>query len=194
MKKWLSMTLLIAVIFISLALSSLPLFSNIKYSISEGFTEGFISPSETKDVQRLLDTYNKNVEMYCSQAVTGNGSAVGGLKDASWTRDNAPTAKMIFQEQGITFTNMVQQVMSKIDPVDPATQTILNTVTGQMYTETQALLNGIVSLKITDDEVFMSIVNKNLTAPIIITKGSAVSSAQQINNYLNGAPVAPPSE
>lgn len=188
MKKWISMLLLLAVIFISLALSTLPIFSNIPCSVSEGFVEGFISPKNITSVQTLLDTYNTNIENHSKSAVTGEGTTTGGLKNIKWSQANLPTAKEIFSQPGITYTNMVQQVMEKITPIDPASKIILSNTSGQLYSETQTLLNDIVALKIKDDDVFMSIINKNVATPIIISKGTSVSSAQQIHNYLNGAP------
>lgn len=180
MKKSFSIVLLLLVVFISLALSTLPVFSNINETISEGFA----SPKEIKAIQVLIDKFNTNIENACKKAVTGPGS---NLKTIAWSTDNSPTAKEIFAQSGITYTNMVNQIMEKIKPPDPASQKILSGISGQMFSETQAVLNGIVAMNITDDEALMAIVNQNVSVPIIMSKGAAVASVTQISNYLNGS-------
>lgn len=191
MKKVVSLVLLLLVIFISLALSTLPIFYSIKNTISEGFKEGLISTEEIAKVQALLETYNTNLEKMCKDAVLGKGSPPsGGLKNIAWDQKNDPTAKSITGQPGVTYTNMVQQILTKIKPMDSASKAILDTVLGQMYSETLTLLNGIIALNITDDTTFMTIVTSELETPVVLSKGAAVSSYEKVNKYINGTSAA----
>jgi len=156
-KKIISISFLVTIIFISLAVSQI-------YKI-EGFSEGLISDDEKKNVRKILSKYVDDKENICKESIMGvNGSM--GLNAINW--DSSDEAK----ENILPIINDAAQTnSSKIDGLlmlnikTDAAKKILKENTSSVYSITVQMLDDIKKLDIQNDDKFVGILKKEIESP-----------------------------
>lgn len=176
--KLISIGFLLAILFISLAIS---LF--FPYIQIEHFQEGLLSGTEVTTLTTRLQKYVTDVEEACKSSISGsNGSQ--GINTITWTNQTEENnALPIIQNANYTNTSKIDN-LNQISPSiqTPAAVTILQNNTATRYSLTVTLLNDIKNMNIADDDNFVSILKTNLETPIPTGNNS---SYNQINNYLS---------
>jgi len=183
-RKWVSIGFLVFTILISLAVLLLaPEFTTYigKEGFNEGFKEGLLGKSDQDKLKGILETYTKNSEQICTDAVN---ELLNKMSTYNLSSSEQVSIQPLLADKSRTAKYKIDQI-AQMNTTNTQLSSFIATTNGKLYTATTVMLNSINALNITDDDTFTTLVKHHRTTPAITDTTTAESSYTAIKTYLD---------